>query len=63
MVSEFLDEVQVRACNQYSQLSLQEVPTLFLEFHGSEKSVEDQAQLVGKQHAIILLSVPQPPRQ
>jgi len=42
---EFLDEHQVRACNQYSQLSLPEQPTLFLEFHGSEGGVREQAEM------------------
>jgi D-lactate dehydrogenase (cytochrome) len=32
---EFLDELQVRACNSYSQLSMPEQPTLFLEFSGA----------------------------
>ncbi len=32
---ELLDEMQVRASNLYSGLSLAETPTLFLEFHGS----------------------------
>jgi len=45
---EFLDEVQMKACIEYSKLSgLQPVPTLFLEFHGSEKGVEEQALAVG----------------
>jgi D-lactate dehydrogenase (cytochrome) len=39
---EFLDEVQVRACNVYSQLSLAEQPTLFLEFNGTQASVVEQ---------------------
>ncbi|HKE95833.1 MAG TPA: FAD-linked oxidase C-terminal domain-containing protein, partial [Povalibacter sp.] len=39
---EFLDEHQIRACNQYSQLSLPEQPTLFLEFHGTADSVNHQ---------------------
>jgi D-lactate dehydrogenase (cytochrome) len=39
---EFLDEYQIRACNQYSQLSLPEQPTLFLEFHGTTDSVNSQ---------------------
>ena len=39
---EFLDEVQVRACNAYSKLSLPECPTLFLEFDGTEASVTEQ---------------------
>src|SRR6188474_3083577 len=39
---EFLDEVQVRACNTYSNLSLREEPTLFIEFHGTASSVAEQ---------------------
>jgi len=42
---EFLDEHQVRACNRHSQLGLVELPTLFLEFHGSESAVKEQAAL------------------
>merc|ERR1719219_103612 len=37
---ELLDEVQMRACNQYSGLNYPETPHLFLEFHGSESQVE-----------------------
>lgn len=36
---EFLDELQVRACNLHSQLSMPEQPTLFLEFSGTPESV------------------------
>src|SRR5467141_3545485 len=36
---ELLDALQVRACNAYSKLSLPERPMLFVEFHGSERSV------------------------
>lgn len=39
---EFLDEVQVRACNAYSKLSLPEQPTLFIEFMGTEAAVTEQ---------------------
>ena len=39
---EFLDELQIRACNQYSKLNMPEKPTLFLEFHGSPVSVREQ---------------------
>ncbi len=42
---EFLDELQVRACNLHSKLGLPEKPTLFLEFHGSETAVREQAEL------------------
>ena len=41
---EFLDEVQIRACNKHSQLTLDELPTLFLEFHGTAASVAEQAE-------------------
>jgi len=42
---EFLDEHQIRACNQYSQLGLAELPTLFLEFHGTELAVREQTEM------------------
>lgn len=42
---ELLDPVQVKACNQYSKLDLPELPTLFVEFHGTENSVKEQAEL------------------
>lgn len=46
---EFLDEMQMKACIQYSKLhNIDELPTLFLEFNGSEKSVEEQAQAAGE---------------
>merc|ERR1711971_1252634 len=43
---ELLDEVQMRACNQYSGLDYPETPHLFLEFHGSETEVEAQTETV-----------------
>ncbi len=42
---EMLDQVQVRACNAYSKLSLPEKPTLFVEFHGSEASTKEQSEI------------------
>ncbi|CAJ0589775.1 unnamed protein product [Cylicocyclus nassatus] len=46
---EFLDEVQVAACNKYSHIELQEQPTLALEFHGQTVAeVEQQAKTVGE---------------
>jgi D-lactate dehydrogenase (cytochrome) len=45
---EFLDEVMVKAVNQFSRLTLAEQPTLFLEFHGSTASVKDNAEQVGE---------------
>jgi D-lactate dehydrogenase (cytochrome) len=39
---EFLDEVQVRACNAYSKLDLPESPMLFMEFHGIGSAIDEQ---------------------
>ncbi|WP_201836165.1 FAD-binding oxidoreductase [Microvirga zambiensis] len=44
---ELLDEMQVRVCNAYSKLCMPERPHLFLEFHGSEASVAEQAERFG----------------
>jgi D-lactate dehydrogenase (cytochrome) len=43
-----LDEVMVRACNAYSKLNLPETPMLFVEFHGTDASVAEQAQRFGE---------------
>lgn len=43
---ELLDSAAIRACNAYAGLTLPERPTLFLEFHGSTASVEEQLALV-----------------
>ena len=40
---ELMDEVQVKACNQYSKLALPQSPLLFLEFHGTDASVAEQS--------------------
>ncbi|MGB3745758.1 MAG: FAD-linked oxidase C-terminal domain-containing protein [Xanthobacteraceae bacterium] len=45
---ELLDEMQVKASNAYSKLTLPEMPMLFLEFHGSEQSVAEQSQRFGE---------------
>jgi D-lactate dehydrogenase (cytochrome) len=45
---ELLDEMQVRVCNAYSKLGLPEQPMLFLEFHGSDAGVADQAKRFGE---------------
>ena len=45
---ELLDTAQVKACNQYSNLTLAEQPTLFLEFHGTEQSVKEQSEMFGE---------------
>lgn len=43
---ELLDEVQTGACIRWSNLQgLAPVPTLFVEFHGTERATEEQAQL------------------
>jgi D-lactate dehydrogenase (cytochrome) len=41
---ELLDEVQIRACNAFSNLTLPEQPTLFLEFHGTEAGTREQVE-------------------
>jgi len=43
---EFLDEKFVRAVNAHSKLTLKESPLLLFEFHGTEASVKEQAELV-----------------
>ena len=50
---ELLDEVQMEACNRYSKLSYPVAPTLFLEFHGTDTSVEEQiasVEAIAAQH-------------
>jgi len=42
---ELLDALQMKACNAYSKLSNPEVPSLFVEFHGTEAGVAEQAAL------------------
>ncbi len=44
---EVLDEVQVEACNAYSNLDLPPSPMLFLEFHGTDASVKEQSERFG----------------
>ncbi|WP_413709754.1 FAD-binding oxidoreductase [Rhizobium sp. Rhizsp82] len=41
---ELLDALQIKCCNAYSNLSYQETPTLFLEFHGTDETVALQSQ-------------------
>lgn len=44
---ELLDDVQMRACIAYSKLTgYKEKPTLFLEFHGTQAYVKEQAELM-----------------
>ncbi len=45
---EFMDEGYLAAFNAYSKLDLALKPTLFLEFHGSEASVAEQAETFGE---------------
>jgi D-lactate dehydrogenase (cytochrome) len=44
---EFVDEVLVMAINQYSKTEFEPVPSLFVEFHGSESTVKEDARLFG----------------
>ena len=48
---ELLDEMQVKASNAYSKLTLPEMPMLFLEFHGSEQSVAEQSRALRRNRA------------
>ncbi len=41
---ELLDEMQIHAINHHSKLSLEECPTLFLEFHGTKVAARDQVE-------------------
>jgi D-lactate dehydrogenase (cytochrome) len=43
---ELADATQMDAINKYSQLNLPVAPTLWLEFHGTEASVAEQAKMV-----------------
>jgi D-lactate dehydrogenase (cytochrome) len=45
---EILDDVQMRAVNAYSKLNYPELNTLFFEFHGSARGVEDQVATVAE---------------
>jgi D-lactate dehydrogenase (cytochrome) len=45
---ELLDEVQVAAVNAHAGLGMAETPTLFLEFHGTEAGVAEQAERFGE---------------
>ncbi len=42
---ELLDAFQIRICNAYSKLALPEIPTLFLEFHGTPAATGEQVNL------------------
>jgi D-lactate dehydrogenase (cytochrome) len=41
---EIVDEATIQAVNKHSKLSLEEKPTLFLEFHGTEVQARDQVE-------------------
>ncbi len=45
---ELLDELQVKASNAYSKLTLPERPMLFVEFHGSDAGVAEQSKRFGE---------------
>ncbi len=43
---EFADEVQIEAINKFEKSSHEVLPTLWMEFHGSENSVREQSEIV-----------------
>jgi D-lactate dehydrogenase (cytochrome) len=43
---EFVDRYAIAAVNKHDKLTLAEAPTLMFEFHGSDYSVKEQAQIV-----------------
>ncbi len=45
---EILDDDQIRAVNRYSNLDYPEVTTLFFEFHGSQRWVDEQVEIVSE---------------
>ena len=45
---ELLDSLMVKATNTYAKLDLPETPHLFVEFHGSNASVKEQAEAFGE---------------
>jgi D-lactate dehydrogenase (cytochrome) len=42
-----LDDVQMDALNRYHKFTYKVAPTLFFEFHGTERGVAEQAEMVG----------------
>ncbi len=44
---EYVDAASVRAINWYSKTEMPEEPTIFMEFHGTEAGVAEQAETVG----------------
>ena len=46
--TELMDDVAIDMCNKYSNTDYAVAPSLFLEFHGSEKSVDDQIEKTGE---------------
>jgi len=45
---ELLDPLTIRGFNRYSGFAMPEAPTLFLEFHGRESTVAEEAEIVGQ---------------
>ena len=45
---ELMDEIQMDAVNKFSNLNYPVQPTLFFEFHGTEQSAAEQAEMVGE---------------
>ena len=48
LIAEMMDDLAMDMCNKYSGTNYTVAPSLFLEFHGSEKGVEDQVEKASK---------------
>ncbi|MEE8536326.1 MAG: FAD-linked oxidase C-terminal domain-containing protein, partial [Kiloniellales bacterium] len=46
--AELLDEVAMDGVNRFSKLNCPVLPTLFFEFHGTERGVAEQAEMLGE---------------
>ena len=61
---ELLDDVQVDAINRYSGSAYAVAPTLFMEFHGTQEGVKENARMVGEIAAehLSLIHISEPTR-
>uniref|UniRef100_T1JBM6 Probable D-lactate dehydrogenase, mitochondrial n=1 Tax=Strigamia maritima TaxID=126957 RepID=T1JBM6_STRMM len=53
---ELLDHIAIKACNSYSKTNFPLLPTLFLEFHGSQSEIKYQLEAVGSNEGKLVSS-------